>query len=88
MRPSRPTTRTAVLIVCVIIASIVVGTEAFLVIGMPAIQAHRESQQRQKCVDNMRQLGNALREYHDRMNKFPKPASEEKAEAGIGEQKQ
>src|SRR6516162_6756219 len=38
---------------------------------MPAVQAARESANRAKCQNNLKQLGLAAQEYHDTFNAFP-----------------
>jgi prepilin-type N-terminal cleavage/methylation domain-containing protein/prepilin-type processing-associated H-X9-DG protein len=38
---------------------------------MPAVQAARESANRAKCQNNLKQLGLAAQEYHDSFNAFP-----------------
>src|SRR3954464_3436312 len=38
---------------------------------MPAVQAARESANRAKCQNNLRQIGLAAQEYHDVYNTFP-----------------
>jgi prepilin-type N-terminal cleavage/methylation domain-containing protein/prepilin-type processing-associated H-X9-DG protein len=38
---------------------------------MPAVQAARESANRAKCQNNLKQLGLAAQEYHDAFNAFP-----------------
>ena len=38
---------------------------------MPAVQAARESANRAKCQNNLKQLGLAAQEYHDMANSFP-----------------
>src|SRR6476659_9964858 len=38
---------------------------------MPAVQSARESANRAKCINNLKQLGLAAQEYHDAFNSFP-----------------
>src|SRR4051812_22717342 len=38
---------------------------------MPAVQAARESANRARCQNNLKQLGLAAQEYHDNFNYFP-----------------
>ncbi len=50
---------------------------------LPAIQAAREAARRAACVNNMRQLGIALHNFHDGMKKFPGGAQVFQTGAGI-----
>src|SRR5436305_9667470 len=38
---------------------------------MPAVQSARESANKAKCQNNLKQLGLAAQEYHDAFNTFP-----------------
>jgi prepilin-type N-terminal cleavage/methylation domain-containing protein/prepilin-type processing-associated H-X9-DG protein len=66
MRPSR--SRGFTLIELLVVISIIAVLIALL---LPAVQAAREAARRAQCVNNLKQLGIAMHNYHDVNGKFP-----------------
>ncbi len=64
-RPSRAGFTLIELLVVIAIIGVLVA------LIMPAVQAARESANRAKCQNNLKQLGMAANEYHDNFNAFP-----------------
>src|SRR4051794_30451825 len=64
-RPSRGGFTLIELLVVIAIIGVLVA------LIMPAVQAARESANRAKCTNNLKQLGLAAQEYHDSYNSFP-----------------
>ena len=69
--PSKPTgtrIRGFTLIELLVVIAIIAVLIALL---LPAVQAAREAARRAGCVNNLKQIGLALHNYHDSMNAFP-----------------
>jgi len=65
VRPSR----TGFTLIELLVVIAIIGVLVALI--MPAVQAARESANRAKCQNNLKQLGLAAQEYHDNFNFFP-----------------
>src|SRR3954452_5336840 len=68
MRNARRSRRAFTLIELLVVIAIIAVLIALL---LPAVQAAREAARRLQCVNNLKQLGLAVHQYHDAHNSFP-----------------
>ncbi|GAC1470772.1 MAG: DUF1559 domain-containing protein [Isosphaeraceae bacterium] len=64
-----PRLKTGFTLIELLVVIAIIGVLVALI--MPAVQAARESANRAKCLNNLKQLGLAAQEYHDAFNSFP-----------------
>src|SRR3954453_10502996 len=68
----RPTSRGFTLIELLVVIAIIAVLIALL---LPAVQAAREAARRAQCVNNLKQFGLAMHNYHQTNDTFPMGAS-------------
>lgn len=73
-RPARLAPRRGFTLVELLVVIAIIGVLIGLL--LPAVQAARESARRSSCINNLKQLGLAMQNYHDARNGFPYGYSE------------